>query len=452
MRLGRPDPNKPVKPPSSPEYRAMHMKLGYLAIAVIINVIGFSILFPIAPYYVSRALGPGVDIHDPRIAELSAWLTAIYAVMQFLFAPIWGRLSDRIGRKPILIGSLIGDAIFYTMFGLSHALVPLFIARVLAGVFSSATLAVAQAYVADVTPPDYRAQGLGMIGASFGVGFILGPALGGGLGSIGLSIPLFVAAALALVNLAYIVKYLPESRPAGTDAEPTGPPAGVGARLGAMAGAVTGSMGYMYLLTFAVTFAFGNLEGTFTSYLMQQMGFSSKGSVAAQGWIFTYIGFIIVLVQGGAIRPMVKKYGEAPLVLFGIASMAVGFLLFPLTKLAPLHAQLPILMLGPMVLISVGNGFNTPALRALISRKASSSTQGATLGLSASFDSLARAVGPATAGYIYDKISPQAPYWCAGIVMGLSLLIALSNLRDLKAASAVSVQTAVEEMVITPAE
>ena len=249
---------------------------------------------------------------------------------------------------------------------------------------------------------------------------------------------MFVAAGLALVNLAYIVKYLPESRPAGTDAEATGPPASVGQRLAAMAGAVTGSMGYMYLLTFAVTFAFGNLEGTFTSYLMQQMGFSQKGSEAAQGWIFTYIGFIIVLVQGGAIRPMVKKYGEAPLVIFGITSMAIGFVLFALTKFAPLHAQLAILMIGPMVLISVGNGFNTPALRALISRKASASTQGATLGLSASFDSLARAVGPAPAGDIDGKSSPQAPYWCAGIVMGLSLLIALANLKDLKASSVIT--------------
>src|SRR3569833_1272017 len=120
--------------------------------------------------------------------------------------------------------------------------------------------------------------------------------------------------------------------------------------------------------------------------------------------------------------------------------MAVGFLLFPLTHALPMHIQLTVLLIGPMVLISAGNGLNTPALRALISRKASSTTQGATLGLSASFDSLARATGPAVAGYIYDRISPQAPYWCAGIVMALSLLIALANLADLNAASIVSIQ------------
>lgn len=437
MRLGsrREDPNKPAKPPSSPEYRAMHTKLGYLAIAVIINVIGFSILIPLAPYYMQRALG--VNVHDPRIGEYGAWLTASYAIMQFLFAPVWGRLSDRVGRKPILIGSLIGDSIFYTMFGLSHAIVPLFVARILAGVFSSATLAVAQAYAADVTPPDYRAQGLGMIGASFGVGFILGPAAGGALGRISLGTPLFFAAALALINLVYIVKYLPESRPAGADGETSGPPAGVGQRFGAMISGFAGPIGYMYLLTFAVTFAFGNLEGTFTAYLMQQMGFTGERSITAQGWIFTYIGFIIVLIQGGAIRPLVKKYGEAPLVIAGVALMAIGFFLFPLARLAG-RFELPVLLLGPMVLISVGNGFNTPALRALISRKSAASAQGAMLGLSASFDSLARATGPATAGYLYDKISPQSPYWCAGIVMGFSLLLAMAKLADLKASSIVA--------------
>jgi MFS family permease len=204
-----------------------------------------------------------------------------------------------------------------------------------------------------------------------------------------------------------------------------------------MASAVIGPMGYMYLLTFAVTFAFANLEGTFTSYLMQQMGFSQKGSVSAQGWIFTYIGFIIVIVQGGVIRPLVKKYGEAPLVIAGVGLMAAGFLLFPLARMAPMHYQLLLLMLVPMVLISVGNGLNTPALRALISRKVSASSQGEMLGISASFDSLARAVGPTVAGYLYDKVTPQSPYWCAGLVMTLSLLIALGKFADLKASSQV---------------
>lgn len=428
MRLGRQsDPNKPVKPPSSPEYREMHMKLGYLAIAVIINVIGFSILIPLAPYFVDLGLGLPRNSSDPKVGELAAWLTASYALMQFLFAPVWGRLSDRIGRKPILIGSLAGDAVFYTLFGLSHTLPQMFAARILAGIFSSATLSVAQAYAADVSPPDYRASALGMIGASFGVGFIIGPAVGGGFGSYSLSLPLFIAAGLAVVNLIYIVKLLPESRMPTADELEAARRSGAPGRIGAMLQAIAGPIGYLYLMTFAVTFAFGNLEGTFTAYLAQNMGLTSRHSIAVQGEIFTFIGFIIVLIQGGAIRPLVKRYGEAPMVIAGIGLMAAGFAIFPFAH------TIPLLVGGPMVLISIGNGLNTPALRALISRKSAASVQGAMLGLSASFDSLARATGPATAGYLYKHESMQSPYWCAAIVMTLSLLIALVNRRALSA-------------------
>jgi MFS family permease len=405
----------------------MHTKLGYLAIAVIINVIGFSILIPLAPTYIKNALGPGTNPHDPRIGELASWLTAVYAVMQFLFAPVWGKLSDRIGRKPILIASLAGDVVFYTMFGLSHTLPWLFTARILAGIFSSATLAVAQAYAADVTPPEHRAAGMGMLGASFGVGFILGPAVGGGLGKIFLGLPLFFAAGLAFINLMYIAAKLPESRKPDDDAALTGPPAAVGSRLAIMLRAMTSPIGYLYLLTFAVTFAFANLEGTFTSYLMQHFGLAGKNSLGVQGEIFAFIGFLIVLIQGGAIRPLVKRYGETPLVIAGVGLMTAGFFLFPLAH------SIPALVFGPMIPIAVGNGLNTPALRSLISRKSAQSAQGTMLGISASFDSLARATGPATAGWLYGHYSPLAPYWCAGAIMALSLLLAVANRKSLSA-------------------
>jgi len=192
-----------------------------------------------------------------------------------------------------------------------------------------------------------------------------------------------------------------------------------------MASAVTGPIGFLYLLTFAVTFAFGNLEGTFTVYLKQHLepGLTDRESVAAAGGVFAYIGILIVIVQGGFIRPLVKKYGEVRLVVVGIGLMALGFLCFPL---APL---LSILLLGPMVPISLGNGFNGPSLRALISRRATA--QGAALGLSASFDSLARATGPAVAGYLYKNISATAPYWCAGIVMSLCFVFAFARRSEM---------------------
>lgn len=409
----------------------MHIQLALLSLATMINVLGFSIIIPLIPDYIQQGLHltPQVARHDTRIGEYGGWLTAVYALMQFFFAPVWGRLSDKIGRRPILIGSLVGDAIFYAMFGFStHSLAGQFAARILAGIFSSATLSVAQAYAADITPPHLRAMGLGYLGASFGVGFILGPALGGLIGSFaGLSWPLFVSSLLALVNLVYILRYLPEptKHPAHADAAaaPSGPPAAVGSRVRLMLSGLSGPVGFLYLLTFLVTYAFANLEGTFTFYLKQHFHFHN--SIAVAGGVFAYIGVIIVLIQGGAIRPLVKRYGEARLIVTGVGLMALGFLLFPL---APL---LSVLLIGPMLLLSVGNGLNGPSLRALVSRKSAATAQGSALGLSASFDSLARATGPATGGYLYGHYGQTAPYWFAGVVMAVAFVFALGKRREM---------------------
>ena len=365
-------PDKKSKAELSPDDRKMHINLALLSLAVMIDVLGFSIIIPLVPEYVRQGLHLP-SVLDPRIGEYSGWLTASYALMQFLFAPIWGALSDRIGRKQILIGSLVGDAVFYTLFGLSaHSIEGQFAARILAGIFSSASLSVAQAYAADITPPHLRAMGLGYLGAAFGVGFILGPALGGLLGQIGLSVPLYVSAAVALMNLIYIAFKLPEPvRETPSASAETTPTLG---RFARMTQAVTGPVGFLYLLTFAVTFAFGNLEGTFTTYISQHFGYTNpKTAQAVAGGVFAYIGVLIVVIQGGLIRPLVKRFGEAKLVVVGIGLMAAGFLLFPL---APLLA---VLLIGPMLPIAIGSGLNSPALRALISRRATA--QGAALGL-----------------------------------------------------------------------
>ncbi len=414
-------PEKKSRSELSPEDRRMHVNLALLSLAVMIDVLGFSIIIPLVPEYVRQGLHLS-SVQDPRIGEYSGWLTASYAFMQFLFAPFWGALSDRVGRKRILIGSLLGDAVFYTLFGLSaHSITGQFAARILAGIFSSASLSVAQAYAADITPPHLRAMGLGYLGAAFGVGFILGPALGGLLGQFGLAVPLYVSAAVALVNLVYIALKLPEPARVEEAAAPATP---TGSRFALMMQAVTGPVGFLYLLTFAVTFAFGNLEGTFTTYLSQHFGYTNpKTAQAVAGGVFAYIGVLIVVVQGGLIRPLVKRFGEANLVVTGIGLMALGFLLFPF---APL---LSVLLIGPMLPIAIGSGLNSPALRALISRRATA--QGAALGLSASFDSLARATGPATAGYLYKNVGQTAPYWCAGIIMSLCFLFALARRREM---------------------
>ena len=411
------DPKKPL----SPDDRRMHVMLALLALAVMINVLGFSVIIPLIPDYVQAGMHLS-NPQDPRIGEYGGWLGASYALMQFLFAPFWGRLSDKVGRKPILIGSLVGDAVFYTLFGLSiHNIAGQFAARILAGIFSSASLAVAQAYAADITPPHLRAMAMGYIGAAFGVGFILGPALGGMIGQLGLAWPLYFSALLALGNMVYIVRVLPEPERVRDAAEAR--PGG--SRWGLMVGAVRGPIGFLYLLTFAVTFAFGNLEGTFTAYLKQHLeqGSSAHHSIVVAGYVFAYLGVIIFVIQGFLVRRLAPRFGEPNLIVAGIGLMALGFLVFPLCP------TLALLLIGPMIPISIGNGLNGPSLRSLISRKATA--QGAALGLSASFDSLARATGPATAGYLYKHVGQPAPYWCAGLVMSACFLLALARRREM---------------------
>lgn len=418
--------NDPNTPPSSSDHKQMHVQLGLLGIAIIINVLGFSLIIPIVPDLILRAFDGKISPKDPIIGEYGGWLIAIYAFMQFLFAPIWGRLSDRVGRKPLLLASLAGDVVFYTLFGMAHTLPELFAARTLAGIFSSATLSIAQAYAADITPPEQRAMGLGILGACFGIGFVFGPAIGGGLGHFNLSLPIYVAAGFAFANLLYIAKLLPESIKPNAGPRESGPPASLLGRMSLMGKAVTGPVGFLYMLTFAVTFAFANLEGTFPTYLKQHFGYlDTKHSVAIQGAVFAYIGILIVLVQGGAIRPLVKKYGEGRLVIVGVGLMAVGFLIFPL---AP---TLAILLIGPMLPLSIGSGLNSPSLRALVSRKTAATSQGAALGLSASFDSLARATGPYVGGILYSRYGQTAPYWIAGVVMALCFIAAVIRRNEL---------------------
>jgi predicted MFS family arabinose efflux permease len=190
-----------------------------------------------------------------------------------------------------------------------------------------------------------------------------------------------------------------------------------------MLSGLKGPIGFLFVLTFLVTFAFSQLEGTFTPYLVQKFGFTNKDSAVAAGGVFAYVGLILVLVQGGAIRPLVKRFGETPLVLAGGLLMAVGYLTFPLAH------NLAVLMLGPLVPISVGVGLNTPALRALVSKFAATDVQGGMLGLSASFDSLARFLGPAIAGELYKSEGMASPYWTAGVVMAIGFALALTQ-RD----------------------
>ncbi|MBI2951463.1 MFS transporter, partial [bacterium] len=259
-----------------------------LFLTVFIDLLGFGIVLPLLPYY-AESFGAG-----PLTVTL---LSSSYSLMQFLFAPVWGRLSDRVGRRPILVLSLAGSALSYLLFGLAGSLAALFATRLLAGV-CAANISTAQAYIADVTTPETRAKGMGMIGAAFGLGFIFGPAAGGALSRYGYAVPAFFAGGLSLLALALALFRLPESL--RRQGDPPGGAARGGFDLGRLwAALVHPGMGLLLLIFFCSVFAFANLEATFALFVERaaRFGYTARET----GYLFAYMGVLMSLMQGGLV-------------------------------------------------------------------------------------------------------------------------------------------------------
>jgi MFS family permease len=378
--------------PSSP--------LPILFLTVFIDLLGFGIVIPLLPLYAE---------HYDASAVTIGLLMASFSAMQFVFAPIWGGLSDRIGRRPIILFSLAGSAVSYLLLGLAGSLPALFLARLLAGA-AAANIPVAQAYVADTTSPEDRAKGMGMIGAAFGLGFIFGPAIGGTLTLYGYSAPAYAAAGLSVFNLIWASWRLPESaRPADSRA-PLFHPLQL-RRLRRVVGvpqAVT-----LLLLLFFTTFSFANMETTFA--LLGQHRFAFRADQI--GRLFTYMGLVAAVVQGALIARLVKRFGEPRLIVFGAFSMAAGLLW------TPYGADLATLLVA-LAALSAGQGLMHPSLTSLLSRSADAAEQGAVLGVAQSLSSLARIVGPVWGGVLYGTVGPAAPYVSVGVIMAVAALCA----------------------------
>jgi MFS family permease len=401
-----------------------------LAITVFIDLLGFGIVLPNMPRYIETAVGTD---HE-QAAAVGGLLAASYSFTQFLFAPLWGRYSDRAGRRPVILLSLVGVAIAYVLFGLAeNHLWMLFAARLLAGLLSSASIGVAFAYVADVTTPENRARGMGVLGACFGLGFILGPVVGGVLGHYSLGLPAFVAAGMALLNGLFALRYLPESlspeeRARAAAEQRSGGQNGASGYLPTLLmRALRGPAGFLFALTFLITFAFSALEQTFGFYLLSvpALGVTPERQPLVMGALLGIAGIVGVIVQGGLIGRLVPRFGEGALVAAGIALMAAGFALFPLAQ------NVTVLALGPMLLLSLGRPLAAPALSALLSRKTDVG-QGLTLSLSQSFDALARTVGPVLGGALFSVYGPPAPYRISSLVLAAALLLALARLAHMR--------------------
>jgi MFS transporter, DHA1 family, tetracycline resistance protein len=396
--------------------RARARKLTPLTIlffTVFLDLVGFGIVIPLLPLYAERFGASPMAV---------VWLVAIYSLMQFLFAPWWGQLSDRVGRRPVLLVGLFGSAFSYLIFGLAGSLLVLFLARAMAG-FMGANIGVAQAYVADVTAPEERARGMGMIGAAFGLGFIFGPAIGGGLAHFGPSVPFLAAGGLAFLNGLLAIRWLEESRPAR--ARPYARQPGLAARIRTLRAVTSsGTIGVLFGVFFLLTFAFAALEATFSLWADRRWSFTPSGVA----YLFAYIGVLITVVQGVLVGPLVRRLGERRLAVVGSAALAVGLLAIPA---APGIGWLGL----ALAFLAFGQGTTMPAISSLISRSASGDEQGRLLGASQSLSALGRVLGPVFGGLAFARIGIGAPYVGGGLVVGVALLLIARSVRSAPSSS-----------------
>lgn len=352
-------------------------------------MVGFGIIIPVLPFY-AETMGSSP-------AELG-FLMAVYSLMQLLFAPMWGRISDRIGRKPVILTGIFGLAISFFLMALSTQLWMLFAARIIGGFLSSANMPTVMAYVADITTDEDRGKGMGIIGASVGLGFILGPAIGGIFSKSSLSLPFFVAGISSFVTFLLVLFLLKESLQPEELRERQRVNISVFKQL-------TNANGILYFLQFFISMSLAGLEATFAYFVARKIG---MGTVEL-GYLFMIMGFAGALVQGGLVGVLTKKLGEGFVIQIGIIVSAIGFGLILLIQ-DFLTAAIFLSIFG------IGNGVIRPSVSALLT-KTSSTGHGSTTGLLSSMDSLGRIIGPPLGGWLF-AFSMGLPY-IAGIIFSI---------------------------------
>ncbi|MBV8858929.1 MAG: MFS transporter [Acidobacteria bacterium] len=390
-------------------------------VTVFIDLVGFGIVIPVLPFYVE---GTKFDA-SPRVVGL---LFASYSVMQLVFTPILGRLSDRHGRRPVLFFSLLGTSLGFFVLGFATTLWMLFAGRIIDGI-TGGNISTAQAYIADVTTEENRAKGMGLIGAAFGLGFIFGPAIGGILSRWGAHVPFLFAGALSLANATLLYFVLPETvtpdHPARTSAA-TG-------RWSQLVRALKQSrLAFVLAVYFLFVTAFSVMTASFGLFTLYRFGFDAHDT----GWIFAFVGVVGAVIQGGLIGRLVKTFGEPPLVIVGALLFALSLVLIPFT--GPHTGTLALLALG--ALFALGNGLATPSLTSLASKSAGAGEQGGVLGVTQSVASLSRVAGPLlSSALIYSAVatlgqdgkphnmsdaSVAHTFWAAAGIMFVAFLLA----------------------------
>lgn len=392
---------RPDRPPLPPGFWTIWT-------SVAIDLVGWGIVLPILPLYAE-------DFTDSKLT-IGA-LVAVFSLMQLVFAPVWGRVSDRVGRKPVLVVSLAGTALGSLLMGVAWSLPILFLGRIVDGI-SGGSISAAHAAVTDMAAPGQRARLIGLLSAAFGIGFVVGPAIGGLAALEGRHLPFFVAAAIAGINALVAVKRLPETRPVrppirDVDADPPyrGPSVHNPMRLGRVQRLV--------LVVFVATSAFTAFEATFALFGEDRFDLT----IASTSGVFVAVGVCLVFFQAGMVHPVVARLGELGTVRAGLFLNIAGFVL-----LADAHRWL---VLGPaLVLITAGQGLLTPALTSMVAGGARDDRRGAVLGVQQSASALARVAGPIVGTFLFGHVGVGAPFAAGAVLAVAAVALTVGIPRD----------------------
>jgi DHA1 family tetracycline resistance protein-like MFS transporter len=409
----------------------MRKALFTIFLIVFIDLVGFGIMLPNQQYY-----GELFGIENVFFLTL---IGPAYSFFQFLFAPILGKWSDRIGRRPALIISQIGTLIGYFILYAAHfqiaahaqfAIFLLYFSRVLDGI-TGGNISIASAYIADIMPPEKRAKGMGLIGAALGLGFMFGPFIGGTVGKhFGLEYVPIAAAAFSFAALLSTIFFLPESLPIERRVQARVEPyasifhAVIDRLFGIRHALARPTIGALIAMSFVNGFAFAGMEQTFSLLIQERGKLSAKEASGAAGYIFGTIGVIIIVVQGGLIGRLTKRLGESALVLIGPILIAIGLALVGSSGSLFLGVWAQII-LGSCCM-ALGSSLFNPSIQSLISRHAAGHEQGEVLGAAQGMSSLARAIGPLLAGFLFWYFSSGVPYYVSASICLLVALWAVS--------------------------
>ncbi|HNX29652.1 MAG TPA: MFS transporter [Syntrophomonadaceae bacterium] len=382
-------------------------RMGVLFSSIFLVGVGFSIIMPVLPYY-AESLGAN--------AFQLGLLMTVYAICQFIFAPVWGAYSDRVGRRPVLLAGILGFGITFILFGYATQLWMLYLIRIIGGSLSCATMPTAMAYAADSTSLEKRGPAMGMIGAAMGMGMIFGPAIGGLLSGISLSFPFVFAGILALLNAAAAWRLLPESLPQEKRSREKQK-----IQRASLLQGIKSPFAVLFFVLMLASIGESIHQGTYALFTEAKLGFTARDI----GWSFTAAGVISAMVQGMLTGKMINRLGEEKTASIGITLLGLSFILFIFTFNIPSS----IVFMG---VFAAGTGLIRPSISAAVSKR-TLGAQGSAMGILQGYDSLGRAIGPSLGGFMLDQ-ALNMNYYTAIVIALLALVTLLSGSRQMPAA------------------